>query len=66
MLFDIWYEARLPNGQYIQCWPQYWQSEGSRYDWVMMKFEYKENNGEQLIVYPRKVLTLYKDSKGTL
>jgi hypothetical protein len=58
MFFDIWCEARLPNGQYIQCWPQYKQSERSRYDWVMMKFESKENNGEEAIVYPRKVLTL--------
>jgi hypothetical protein len=33
----------------------------------MMKFEYEENNGEQLILYPGKVLALlYKDSKGTL
>jgi hypothetical protein len=24
----------------------------------MMKFESKENNGEEAIVYPRKVLTL--------
>ncbi len=21
MFFDIWCEAMLPNGQYIQCWP---------------------------------------------
>jgi hypothetical protein len=32
----------------------------------MMKFESEENNGEEPIVYPGKVLTLYKDSKGTL
>jgi hypothetical protein len=38
MFFDIWCEARLPNGQYIWCWPKYRQSEGSRYDWVMIKF----------------------------
>jgi hypothetical protein len=66
MFFDIWCEASLPNGQYIQCWPQYRQSKGSRYDWVMMKFESKENNGEEPIVYPRKVNALYEDSKGTL
>jgi hypothetical protein len=66
MFFDIWCEARLPNVHYIQCWPQYRQSEGSRYDWVMMKFESEENNGEEAIVYPRKVLALYKDSEGTL
>ncbi len=32
----------------------------------MMKLESEENNWEQPIVYPAKVLTLYKDSKGTL
>jgi hypothetical protein len=32
----------------------------------MMKFESEENNGEEPIVYPRKVLALYKDNKGTL
>jgi hypothetical protein len=31
-----------------------------------MKFESEENNGDHLIVYPGKVLALYKDSKGTL
>ena len=31
-----------------------------------MKFEAEENNGDQLIVHPGKVLALYKDSKGTL
>jgi hypothetical protein len=31
----------------------------------MMKFESEENNGEEPIVYPGKVLTLYEDSKGT-
>jgi hypothetical protein len=66
MFFDTWCEARLPNGQYIHCWLQYRQSERSRYNWVVMKFESEENNGEEPIVYPKKVLTLYKDSKGTL
>jgi hypothetical protein len=32
----------------------------------MMKLESQENNGEEAIVYPRKVLALYKDSEGTL
>ncbi len=32
MFFDIWCEARLPNGQYIQSWPQYRQSKWSRYN----------------------------------
>jgi hypothetical protein len=32
----------------------------------MMKFESEENNGGQPIVYPRKVLALYEDSKGNL
>jgi hypothetical protein len=32
----------------------------------MMKFESEENNGEEAIVYPMKVLALYKDSEGTL
>jgi hypothetical protein len=36
------------------------------YNWVIMKFESKENNGEEPIVYPRKVPALYEDSKGTL
>jgi hypothetical protein len=58
MFFDIWCEARLPNGQYIKCWPQYNQSKVSRYDWVMMKFESEENNGEEAIIYPGKVLAL--------
>jgi hypothetical protein len=66
MFFDIWCEARLPIGQYIQCWPQYRQSEGSRYDWVMMKFESEEKNGEEAIIYPGKVLALYEDNEGTL
>ncbi len=66
MFFDIWCEARLPSGQYIQCWPQFRHSKGSRYDWVMMKFESKENNGEEAIVYPGKVLALCKDSEGTV
>jgi hypothetical protein len=64
MFFDIWFEARLPNGQFIWCWPQYRQSEGSRYDWVMMKFESKGNNGEEPIVYPRKGLPCMKTAKG--
>ena len=33
---------------------------------MMMKFGSKEINGEEPIVYPRKVLALYKDNKGTL
>jgi hypothetical protein len=66
MFFDIWCEAMLPNGQYIQCWPQYRQSHGSRYEWVMMKFASEENNGEEAIIYPGKVLALYEDSEGTL
>jgi hypothetical protein len=66
LFFDIWSEARLPTRQHIQCWPQYRQSKGSRYDWVMMKVESKESNGEEAIIYPRKVLALYKDRKGTL
>jgi hypothetical protein len=32
----------------------------------MKKFESEENNGKEPIIYPRKVLTLYEDSKGTL
>jgi hypothetical protein len=32
----------------------------------MMKFESEENNGEEAIIYPRKVLTLYEDNEGTL
>jgi hypothetical protein len=32
----------------------------------MMKFESEENNGEEPIVYPRKVLALYEDSEGIL
>jgi hypothetical protein len=32
----------------------------------MMKFESRENNREEAIVYPSKVLALYKDSGGTL
>jgi hypothetical protein len=66
IFFDIWCEARLANGQYIQCLSQYRQSKGSRYDWVMMKFESEENNGKEAIVYSRKVLALYEDSEGTL
>jgi hypothetical protein len=31
----------------------------------MMKFESEENNGEEAIVYPRKVLALYEDNEGT-
>jgi hypothetical protein len=32
----------------------------------MMKFESEENNGEEIIIYPRKVLALYEDNEGTL
>jgi hypothetical protein len=32
----------------------------------MMMFESEENNGEEAIVYPRKVLALYEDNEGTL
>jgi hypothetical protein len=49
MFFDIWCKARLANGQYIWCWPRYRQSKGSRYDWVMMKFESGKNNEEEAI-----------------
>jgi hypothetical protein len=65
MFFKLWCEARLPNGQYIQGWPQYRRSKGSRYDWVMMKFESEENNGEEAIIYPRRGLALYEDNEGT-
>jgi hypothetical protein len=59
MFFDIWCEARLPHGQYVWCWHEYRQSEeGSTYNWVMMKFESVEINGEEPIAYPRKVLPL--------
>jgi hypothetical protein len=32
----------------------------------MMKFESEENNGEEAIIYPGKVLALYEDNEGTL
>ena len=32
----------------------------------MMKFESEENNGEEAIIYPRKVLAMYEDKEGTL
>jgi hypothetical protein len=32
----------------------------------MMKFESEENNREEAIIYPRKVLALYEDKEGTL
>jgi hypothetical protein len=68
MFFDIWCTARLSNGQYIQWLLASVQTKGgkSRYDWMMMKFESEENNGEEAIVYPRKVLALYEDNEGTL
>jgi hypothetical protein len=31
----------------------------------MMKFESEENNGEEAIIYPGKVLALYEDNEGT-
>jgi hypothetical protein len=31
-----------------------------------MKFESKENNGEEAIIYPGKVLALYEDNEGSL
>jgi hypothetical protein len=33
---------------------------------MMKKFESEENNGEEPIVYPKKVLTMYNDSNETL
>lgn len=63
--YDIWCEARLPNGQYIRCWPQYRSSEGSRYDWVMMSFD-SEDDGGDAMVYPGKVLALYEDGEGNV
>jgi len=64
--FDIWCEARLKNGQYIRCWPQYRGNQGTQYDWVMIKFESEEGDSaaEADIVYPAKVLALYENSKG--
>jgi len=66
--FDIWCEARLPNGQYIRCWPQYRRSEGTRYDWAMTSFESENDDDEEgeSQIYPAKVLALYEDSEGTL
>ena len=65
--FDIWCEAKLQNGQYIRCWPQYRSGEGIRYDWAMMSFGSEEEDaGGQPIIYPAKVLALYEDSEGTL
>jgi hypothetical protein len=34
------------------------RSKVSRYDWVMMKFESEESNGEEAIIYLGKVLAL--------
>jgi hypothetical protein len=61
--FDLWCEAKLPNGQHIRCWPQYRGCEGPRYDWVMISFESEE--GKE-IAYPGKVLALYEDRDGHL
>lgn len=58
--FDIWCEARLPNGETIRCWPQYWGSQGCKYDWALVKFEVDEE-GEDVVPYPAKVLVLYED-----
>jgi hypothetical protein len=61
--FDLWCEAKLPNGQHIHCWPQYRGCKGPRYDWVMISFESEE--GKE-IAYPGNVLVLYEDRDGHL
>lgn len=58
--FDIWCEARLPNGETIRCWPQYRGSQGCKYDWALVKFEVDEE-GEDVVLYLAKVLVLYED-----
>jgi len=61
-IIDIWCEAKLQNGQYVRCWPQYRSNQGSRYDWVMVKFDSTE--GKEHVKYPSKVLALYEDIDG--
>jgi len=61
-LFEIWCEAKLPNGDNVRCWPQYRGKEGCRYDWAMVRFE---SQGDAAATqYPAKVLALYEDLDG--
>jgi hypothetical protein len=61
---DVWCKVELPGGQQIRCWPQYWQNEGCQYDWAKIKFKFKSTEAEDALVYPGKVLALYKDLDG--
>lgn len=61
--FSIWCEAKLPNGDYVCCWPQYRSDQGLWYDWVMIGFP---SDNEETIYYPAKVLALYEDDEGEL
>lgn len=59
--FEIWCEAKLPNGQFIRCWPRYHGTNRDQYyDWAMVRFH--TDNGEGATEYPAKVLALYEDS----
>lgn len=60
--FEIWCEAKLPNKQYVRCWPQYRSGQGTRFDWVVVKFQ----TDTGVMEYPAKVLALYEDcTNGT-
>ena len=71
--FDVWCEAKLPNGEWVRCWPQYRKSLGSRYDWVNVSFDSDEDllsdsegEGSGTSLFPAKVLALYEDINGEL
>jgi hypothetical protein len=64
--FDIWCEAKLPNGQTVRCWPQYRGSQGCKYDWVLVKFELDDQPDEDPEPYLAKVLAMYEDIDGNL
>ena len=58
--FEIWCEARLPNGSLLRCFPNYHGNTGPWFDWVYVQFPYIDS--DELETYPCKVLALYTDN----
>lgn len=63
LTFDIFCEAKLPNGEWIRCTPQYRSNQGPRYDWAMVSFP---DDAGGTMNYPAKILGLYKDLDDNL
>jgi hypothetical protein len=65
MIFDMWCEAQLPNGQTVRCWPQYRGNQGCKYNWVLVEFKLIGQEADKdLVPYPAKILAMYEDING--